>query len=502
VAKTNLAKRAPKTTQRGVPAPQVEADWSRGMIRDAPRTALPVSSVYDAADYILALPGLAYKRGGSAFAGPALTGATYAAGVAFAEFPAGNQIIGLGSNANLYTITAGSAIDRGALGTGHPTRDTPKLAIDKLILTASNGTTSPRKFDGTTIAALGGTPPAGKYAALYKSRLALANSTANPNRIWFSPVPNIESTWDTALSFIDADYPIIGMAPLQNALLCFSQGHTERIIGDTPPPGSNMDRAPIGAIGCTDARSIVVHADNAIFANPRGVFMSNGAGFASLTQDGLIETYWQSLFTGYDPATWVISGGSFRDYYVVTILNASGTIISCLMCNVARRAWWRLTNVDAMMFASAAGVQEELYYADRSTNRIVALSGFFSPTATNKNDADGTAVAPLIEMRLIGLGVGIKTFGHARLTYDMRDAATDNPALAITVAEGVEADTFAAVVESPFLETTVATRKRFKINKRSQGVTVRLAQTGPSSQTELYALEVEQLALPLQYGGQ
>jgi hypothetical protein len=126
----------------------------------------------------------------------------------------------------------------------------------------------------------------------------LGGSTANPNRLFFSPTPDIEATWDTANSWIDCDYAITGLASLHNVLLIFSQGHTERIIGSTPPPGSDMDRAPVGSIGCTDARSIVVQEGNAIFANPRGVYLTNGAGFASLTTEGFIETYWQSLLPG------------------------------------------------------------------------------------------------------------------------------------------------------------------------------------------------------------
>jgi hypothetical protein len=64
------------------------------------------------------------------------------------------------------------------------------------------------------------------------------------------------------------------------------------------------------------------------------------------------------------------------------------------MCNVSRRAWWRVTNVKATMFSQAVGAAEELYYADRSTNRVATISGFFSPTSSNKNDANGTAVTP------------------------------------------------------------------------------------------------------------
>jgi hypothetical protein len=198
----------------------------------------------------------------------------------------------------------------------------------------------------------------------------------------------------------------------------------------------------------------------------------------------------------------VIAAGVYRTFYVVSILDNNGALVATLMCNVPRRAWWRLTNVRATMFAQAVGANEELYYSDRATNRVTKLSGVFAPTAANKNDADGTAVAPLLEYRLLGQGPGLKAYGFGRLTYDMRDSASDNPTLAVAVAPGVEATTYAAVAESPFAETTDATRKRFAIGKDSQGLNVKLTQTGASSKTEVYALEVESRPYPLTHDGQ
>jgi hypothetical protein len=276
----------------------VESDISRGMRRDAPRVAIPDGGVYDSADFLLHQPGVAIKRGGTSYAGPAMTGATYARAVAYADYSAGAQLLAIGDNNHLFKVTSGTTTDVVDLGAGGwGSRDQPKLVrTDKVVICASNGTTAPKKFDGTTVANLGGTPPAGQFSTLYKTRLVLAATAANPNRVYFSPTPDIESTWDTTNSWIDCDYQISGMAALSNAIILFSNGHTERIIGTTPPPNSDMDRAPIGSIGCTDARSIVVQENNVLFANPRGVYLTNGSGFASLTTEGGIETYWQSLF--------------------------------------------------------------------------------------------------------------------------------------------------------------------------------------------------------------
>lgn len=488
--------------------PSTEADFSHGMVRDAPRIDIRPGGVYDSADFLLHQPGLAMKRGGTAYAGPAMSAATYAAAVKYAAFPAGAQVVSVGENGHLYTVAAGATTDFATMGAAWVTKDTPKLRVgaskNLLVITANDGTSAPKAYTGAAIAALGGSPPAGKYAEVYKTRLVLANTSANPNRMFFSQTPDIESTWDVSNSYIDADNEITGMAALHNALLIFSADHTERIIGSTPPPGSDMDRAPVGAVGCSDARSIIIQEGNCLFANSRGVYLTNGAGFASLTTEGQIETYWQSLFASYDPATWTISSGILRSFYFVSILDDTGALKATLMCNVPRRAWWRLTNVRSMMFSQAVGVQDELYYADRATNRVTKMAGIFTPTSANKNDANGTAVTPSLELRALGEGTGLKSYGFGRVNYDMRDSASDNPTLAITVKTGVEASTSSTPAESPLAKTTNSdnTRKRFTISKETQAITIVLQQANASSKTDIYGVEVESRSMPLGRDGQ
>ena len=92
---------------------------------------------------------------------------------------------------------------------------------------------------------------------------------------------------------------------------------------------------------------------------------------------------------------------------------------------------------------------------------------------------------------MIGDGPGLKAYGFGRITYDMRDYAMDDPTLAVSVAPGIEATTYAAVSESPLAETTDADRKRFTIAKDTQAINVKLEQTGASSKTEIYSLESE-----------
>ena len=474
--------------------PIIDTDWSRGIIRDVSRVAIPPGGVYDATDFLLHQPGLAQKRGGTSYAGPALTGATYVTALEHVPFSGGAQLLAVGDNAHLFKVTAGATTDIGALNAASYSK--PIFSPGATYLIIPEGSSNAQKYDGTTISTLGSGYHL-NHVATYKSRL-LGSLNATQNQIDFSPTPDVNSAWDTTNSFIDADNPIAGFATLNNAILIFSGDGIERIIGATPPPNSDMDRAPVSAIGCTDARSITVAEGIVFFANPQGVYMTNGTEPVSLTDAGQIGTYWRSLFSGYVTAapvpsasTWTIATGWFRGFLFVSVLDASRTLIDTLMCNVARRAWWRLTNIKATCYAQSVD-GTELYYGDASTNRVVAMSGIFSPSASNKNDANGTAVTPTIEFRAMGDGTGVKQFGFGQLTLDMRDAATDNPTMAVTVKSGIEADTSTTPAESPLTETTTAARKRFSTCKSAQSVTIRLAQTNASSKTEIYALEVEE----------
>jgi hypothetical protein len=430
-----------------------------------------------------------------------IAAATALRAVAYTDFPNGAQLLATADDNHLYRITSDATTDLGSVGS---VRTSPLCkpvlhvsGTSRLIIPANDGASGPFSYDGTTLGALGGTPPAGKVAGIYKARLLLANSVANPNRLWFSPL-DLSSTWDTANAWVDFDHPITGLATIRNALLVFSSGHTDYVTGSVPPgtQGFDMSAGPLGEIGCSDARSIGIWQDNVIFANANGVYLTNGAAFRSLVEPpefggNGVGAYWRELMLS-ATANWQIHGGVIGDFYIVTIRDDSDTLVDTLMCHLTRRAWWRLSNFDAGMYSSLTGNAQELYFAARDTPQVIAVSGIFNPSATTKNDADGSPVEPQLTMRFLGTGPTLKAYGFARMTYDMEDAGGDNPSMAISVAKGAQAPTFTAVDESPLLGTTDAKRKRFTLNKDAQGLTIKLVQTGPSVSTEIFAMEVEE----------
>lgn len=477
--------------------PETQASWERGMVRDTAREAIPAGAVYDSADYLLHQPGVAQKRGGTSYLGPAMSGVTFATSLGLIGSTA--QVLAAAPKSGVgelfKTGPVGPTTDIGALNALPYFPITQSPGGKYAIITYFDGSNA-QKYDGSTISTLAA-GMALHHTTTYKSRLVGTDHT-NLNRLLFSPTPDVNATWDTSNAFIDCDHIISGLASLNNSLLVFSGAGMERIIGATPPPNSDMDRAPVvGAPGCTDSRSIVVAGPGVFFANADGVYLTNGTTPVCLTDQGGIGTYWRNLLSGYVAnlafpfnTSWSIAAGYWRGFLFVSVLDNNQAIQASLMCYVATRAWWRLSNFKAMAYLTAAN-GSDLYYADGGTNRVVSIAGIFTPAAGNKNDADGTAVQPTIEFAPFGAGPGVKSYGFGRLDYDLRDAAADNPSLAVTVKRGVEADTSVTPPESPVAKSTTLARKRFTIGCDAQAVTIALAQTGPSAKTELYAVEVE-----------
>lgn len=563
----------------------VESDYRLGIVRDMPRSQIPPGGVYDAIDLLQDRPGMLYKRGGSAYAASVVgagDGMVLLVAVACPEFTTPKVVV-IGTDGStgrtLYDVTSGSPATGVSLA--RQPFENPPTYVDKLILTDGAGALPPKKayLSGATVVAglLGGLPPNATYSCVHLGYLVLANNTANPNRIWFSPLPNIEGTgyaitavstgsktftiagdhavsfpaglkfsvwgstgndgrytvvsavygsatvitvseavpnstadgtlgagWNTDEAYIDCAGPISGLASVSGVLLVFTRGGTQRVVGAVPPGtiGENMELQPLsGRVGCIDARSIVAVNDLIYFAHESGIYVTTGSNLDSITTkpNGTgIGALWRSYTADLAPVLGaVVASGVFSNEWMLTsIRHPSGPDVQ-FICHLPTLSFVRTsTNIACDMYASRAAPSAELYGANASTSEAVrplALKGLFAPASGNKNDASGAAVTPTLETRMLGNGSGLKAYGHGHVTYDIRDAASDNPTMAITIATGIEADSgYAAVAEgTPLAEVTVATRKRFSMNKDSQAAQLKFVQSNASSKTEIYTIEAE-----------
>jgi len=448
--------------------------------------------MYDCVDFLPHMPGKLFKRGGWTL----LTSVTGAAGrsIGYLDLSTPEVLFvvsgGTPGPGTLYKHVSGvtTQVSTGAL---IPVQEMITLLSGTTlvaILTSSDGSAAPQKYvSPSTLATVGGSPPTAKYAVAYKDRLWVAGGSANPQRIFASGLGTVD-TWDTTLDWIDVEEPVTGLAALPNAILVFSKDFSWRITGSTPGASPDLDRQPLGNIGCTDARAITYWQGNVIVCNPEGVFMSGGGAWANLTQRGGIDSYWHSLFSGYNLSTWVVSAGTFRTFLFVTILNNTLAEVATLCCYLPTLSWFRLTNMSALMYARGIGAQTELYFIRNTNARVAKASSLVNPQASNKADGDGTNVTCSLQTRLLFPGAQLQHYTDGWLLYDLRDAAADNPTLTVQVAPGLSPSTFSAVPESPLAETTSPARKRLTLSAVSESLSVKVSQSGPSALTELYAL--------------
>lgn len=455
------------------------------MRQDDPRHLMARDAAWNLIDYIPGQGAPARERGGWSYASPDLSSvratASYVQSVAYAPFAAGAKLCVTDEDGELYTVAStSSATDIGAL-TGAP-KQNPVFHRDNLIFPSPNGTSLCKRYTGSVISTFSPTI-AGQYAIVYKDRSAVANSASQPQRIHFSDAGALTYT---ASGYIDCSGPINAVAALRNAVLLWSPGKTERLRGATPPPSTDMILEPVFDQGCLDARSVANHNDFVVFANARGVFMTDGAVFLDLTRAGGMSQYWRSLLSSYT-SSWTISAGVYRGFYIVSLMNGA-TFQDCLACDIDRRTWFRMSNLKALCFGTTVSAADELYFGSRVAPRLCSLSSLFSKSASVKNDADGTAVTAVWETAFTPLQ-GKLRIRDLYVSYDLRDAASDDPTLTISYLTSPESSAY--TVLSSVSETSAFSRQRVPLRRVANGFGFKLSRANASSDARLYSLELD-----------
>lgn len=482
-----------------------------GMARDYSRDQLPSGYVWNMQDFFPNMLGAPLrKRGGWAYASSALGSTARVARVAYADFSAGAQLLAVeaaSAGYNLWNVassaSAASVAGLSAMGTAV---GSPVFYANRLIFPNTDGSTTIYSYTGGTVTALSGTTPAptGKYAAVYKDRVILAGTSALPKRAYFSAAGD-PTTWDTTNGWVDVSRPITGLAALRNALLVMSNTGTERLRGSSPPPGSDFVLEKVSDYGCIDYKSIALWNDRAIYADTNGIYITDGSASSDLTAVGLIQNYWRTLLASYT-TSWRLVGGVFRNFYFMSV-NDGTNFQDCLVCDLLNRTWFRLQNCNFSSFVEAKGTFQNFYAGMQSSNRVVNLTGLFSPAAANKNDGDGTAVTPVVELPAVRgfsrfhrrwiQASGLTHWRRLYLSYDMRDAATDDPTLTLSYVTTPESSSYTSITPT-VAESTAWNRvgRSFGPSGARGGKIIpllglKVAQTNASSDTRLYLLEGE-----------
>lgn len=466
------------------------------IIQDVSRDRLPRGAVWNMTNLIPGeIDAPAAKRGGWVYASADLSATHSNADVVqsmiYAPFSGGSQLVAISRNLGsdskcLQIVSTSSTTDRGAC---NDPAENLCFYHDNVIITGRSGNATPDKYSGSAnVTDITGSPPAGSRSTVYKDRVVLARTAANLNRVWFSEAGDIDD-WDTTYRWIDTTGEVTALYALRNSIMVFHPSSLERIIGSIPPPGTDMYVQPVFDTGTVYPLSLAGTDQFVCFANPAGVYMTDGSTVVDMTRAGGIKDLW---LTSVADATSSLDlpGGYFRGYYWVTVKSSSTTLFHVFAVHVDTKRWLRFTNIPAWCFARRNDTQEELYFGSMDEARVGSLSSLFAPTSSVKNDADGTAVGWTLELPYVGISQSKGRLRRAYVKYDLRDAGTDNPTLALSYVTSPEATSYTSI-SSTLAETTEMTRERRDINKAAFGVGLKLAQTTASAQTRLYETALE-----------
>jgi hypothetical protein len=467
-----------------------------GMVQDFPRNNLPKGKAWNIIDWIpegLGAP--ATERGGWAFLSAALTAvdasATYVKAMLNAPFNAGTQLLVIDDNAKLIKVVSGT--NTLISGTCDMPVQNPFMHQQLVVIPSPDGTTASQKYDGTTLAALSGSAPPGRYGCVFVNYAYLGGTSAQPQRGYASavgdPTTYVQSGVDA--SFLDVSFPIRAMAALPNVMLWFGDERTARWRGTTPS-GVAEDMQlddPVFNYGTLDARSVSVNGGLATFANAIGVFLTNGTTTPEdLTKSCGISKYWRDLMSVYSASTWTIASGWFGNIVVVCVMNGS-TLIDTLAFDTVKRSVIRFSNLKTQTFAAAGSSGQELYAGGRATPRVMKLSPMWTPGSSFKSDGDGSPVLGVYESPYYDeQRVGSQRWRHLYPEYDLRDAASDDPTMTFAYCTSPEAGASYTTMSPLVAETTKRTTTRIPIDVPSRGIGFKITRQNAASFARLYSL--------------
>lgn len=499
--------------------PQSLLDVVSGIGRDFAIDALPKGFVWDMIDYIPNRRGARLEgRGPWAYHSTSALGGTVWGGK-HAPFTKGAKLL-VHAGANLYDhpfgTTPGAATSIGALFAS--SLQNGVMLRDRVYFSDGAGLLVPKVVTYTgatpTIAALGASAPKPKLIEVYKDRLIATADPANPSRVRFSPIETDGGplgTWDST-SWFDLSRPITAWAPMASQILCFQSKSIEKLRGSIPP-GVNLESDMFpemfsDQMGCVDPQSVCNWQENVIFANARGVHLTDGATIRSLSDQGSIGDLWRTLYERKRAGTQVVSG-VFLDYLFVTILSDIQAGIPpenlpvTLVCDLNNRTWFRLSNIDVTCYIESESGVEEMFGGMDVTNRIIRISPLFyghidlpetgapPPTVVDSVDGDGKPVLPLLDLGFKKLGPeGVKRLRHIYVAHQSQ--RTTVPAEIFQVEYRVNPAPFRTdfQVAGTLASQQQYTRSRVNVGRRGYGIQIVLRQILPTYITRIFDIAV------------
>jgi hypothetical protein len=467
----------------------------RGFMRDYALDALPEGYVWDMKDFIPQRRGARMEgRAAWSYFSPALAGQIW--GGYYGRYQTGEKLLVV-AGPNIYDIAVndGTPSNLGASGFASMLQNGVMLR-NYVYFFGSSGTVAPKRvaFDGV-ITPLPASAPTGKVAVAYKDRLVVGKDAD----IYFSPLETESGpagTWD-ALAKIYVTREVTGLAAAPGKLLCFHAGRISRVSG-TIPPGTDLDSdmyvdTLTDQIGCTLPGTICYWNENILFADERGVHLTDGAIVKNLTEQGGISDFWREAYANRKAGN-SVSCAVYFDYLVVSI-TLSNDVSFLLLCDLNARAWFRFSNFPAVAMIPSEGSFEEVYagLADlrlAKTSRMFAGSSLLEevlpPGAhpADQVDGNGLAVLPSMETGWERLGPeGVIQAKQVFVSYRHQSWTSPDAADAIEVSwrrdPAVSSDLAVYKLAGKLPSVSEYTRKRLPLGGRCYGVQVKVQAVKP-----------------------
>jgi hypothetical protein len=454
-----------------------------GFKRDMSRDQIPKDYLYEMTNLLPDVGAPLRSRGAWTTQGSLWTSiyasAAFPSRVVWAPFQSAGQLVGFDTNGRVLDLT--NSVDRGA---GTVPLHTP-VFFRNLLLWA-DGAATPKKYDGTTISALGGSPPSvPRCAAIWTERLLLSGASSDPatsDTIYFSAAGNVDS-WDTTNAYVRMNGPIQGLSVLRSGILAFHAGQVERIRGDTPPSSTNIGNLSrdvlFNTIGLFEPNAFAASEDFVVWADKSGVYQSDGAALTNLTKQGGIDQFWKSLMVS-PPTTLAV--GLWHDYAIVAISDTY-----TLVCELKSRNWFNFSNVAAKNFTVRPDTSDWLLFSPPALKRAARLD----PAFLGGGGTDGDGSVPVRTWGVPFYRFGSQGKKRAKYAYVSYDARTPNT-VSVAYADSPEKTTQDGALDG-FPVTTKMERKRVALSRPLNGAWFNFTGTAATGDLRFYALEMESL---------
>ena len=511
---------------------------ARAFARDYPRDQMPAGFLWDTVDFVPAIVDAPLTgRGKWRWGSEDMDGAVQS-GILM-PYRSGDQLLAA-TPTQLYRIDE-SSFAVSPRGATWASLQNPIKYLDAAVNLDAARAQPPQLWRDTSVVPASSAHRPASVGCAYKAMLVTAGAPGEEQLVRFS-VPNSDLTQSTSFdqnSFLAMSLPVTALASMRSMILVFHKGSVERIRGSTPPfgdvdkgdmfPESFLDNA-----GTKHPRSIAYYNDNVVFADEHGVHITDGAVVRNLTSLGGIQSYWRTVY----PSAESICASTYVNYYIVTLRHAPptmalanefappppsqptsftrgglrsllppdlGTITpplplaepdynTTLVCDLDRRQWFRLSNINAQTLWSGGGTAgpERIWAGLSGYTKIARLGPMFYPDVTlTQIDENSVVVKPHIETPFYRLGLeGRKRIRFAYLSYDVRAVTPSSVApMRLGYSVSPEANSY---VNSGFLPVTTGyDRRKVPVNEFPYGVAFYVDTTDQTSIVRIYDIAVE-----------